>query len=49
VRDHHFALPDCRAEGDPVTVFSGCCTVAYYDVECQTAHWAAHMEACYTA
>ena len=52
VQDYHCALEGCGAaleEGGANTVCNGCRCVVYCNVECQTAHWASHMEDCYLA
>ena len=52
VQDYHCALESCCVtleEGGANTVCNGCRSVVYCDVECQTAHWAAHMEDCWLA
>ena len=52
VQDYHCALVGCGAALEEVSanaVCSGCRSVVYCNVECQTAHWEAHMEACYEA
>ena len=52
VQDYHCALVSCSAaleEAGANAICSGCRSVVYCNVECQTAHWEAHMEACYKA
>jgi hypothetical protein len=52
VQDYHCALVGCGAAlevGGANTVCNGCRCVVYCDVECQTVHWAAHMEGCWEA
>jgi hypothetical protein len=52
VQDYHCALESCSAvleEGGANIVCNGCRSVVYCNVECQTAHWAAHMVYCYEA
>ena len=52
VQDFYCALVGCDAAleaGGAGLVCSGCRAVVYCDVECQAAHWAAHMEACFVA
>ena len=52
VQDYHCALGSCGAaleEGGANAVCNGCRSVVYCDVDCQTAHWEAHMEACLEA
>ena len=53
VQDYHCALVGCGTALEPSgatnAVCSGCRSAVYCDVKCQTAHWAAHKEACYEA
>ena len=52
MQDYHCALGTCGAaleEDGSNAVCSGCRSVVYCDVECQTAHWAAHMDGCWEA
>ena len=53
MQDYRCALGGCgaalEAGGGANVVCSGCRAVVYCDVECQTAHWAAHMDGCFAA
>ena len=52
VQDFHCARGSCGAmleASGANAVCNGCRSVVYCDVECQAAHWAAHMEGCWEA
>ena len=52
VQDYHCARVGCGTEleeGGANVVCSGCRSVVYCDVECQGAHWEAHMDDCFVA
>ena len=52
--DFHCALPTCARRGEALPengsdMCSGCLAVVYCSLECHSAHYARHKEACYYA